>query len=208
VAIFFEHYRAGLTINEEIFFYDCEIANLIEPEPGYQSCGGWKDFAGMGISIIGCYSNKYGYRVFSGKELKEFEYLYNQHHICVGFNSKSFDDQLLRANGVEITTDYDLLEEVRIASGQPAEFTPGVTRWGYSLNNLAQANLSFYKSGDGALASMLWQQGKLGELIHYCLTDVKILVNLYARKHSLVDPTNNQTLNLPRMPFDTAQTLI
>ena len=37
----------------------------------------------------------------------------------MGFNSLNFDDKLLAANGMNVTTDFDLLAEVRVAAGMP-----------------------------------------------------------------------------------------
>ena len=48
----------------------------------------------------------------------------------VGFNSHAFDDRLCQANGIEITSDFDLLGEIRVASGQPAHYVKGLTRTG------------------------------------------------------------------------------
>jgi hypothetical protein len=189
--------------------YDCEIIKCIpsydESEPDLEYCGGWEDFANMGISVIGAYELETNrYRIFLKDNLDEFQNLVEQSEHIIGFNSISFDDNLCRANGINITTTYDLLCEVRIASGQPPHYTPRRTRGGYSLDALAYANLNCRKSGSGAKAPILWQQGRIGEVIDYCLNDVQITVALWERAQThgwLEDPTNGKALKLKQIPY-------
>jgi hypothetical protein len=119
----------------------------------------------------------------------------NDETLLIGFNSKSFDDKLLQANGINIKTDYDLLEEIRLAAF-------GSTRWqdtpngcGYSLGEIGEAN-GCLKTGDGELAPVLWQQGRYEEVIKYCLNDVKITHELLLLGWAgrLVDPNTGKKL--------------
>jgi len=48
-----------------------------------------------------------------------------------------------------------------------------------TLDSLSQANLNMGKSGNGALAPVLFQQGKIGELVQYCIQDVYLTKNLF-----------------------------
>jgi hypothetical protein len=159
--------------------YDCEIINCIpskgEPEDDLNYCRGWDDHANMGISCIGVYDYREDrYRVFLPDNLDEFRALIKEREHIIGFNSLSFDDALCRANNIDITTTYDLLRKVRRAAGEPEEYTQGVSSKGLSLGNLAQSNLGYGKSGNGALAPELWQRGHFGQVIDYCLQDVQI----------------------------------
>jgi hypothetical protein len=119
-----------------------------------------------------------------------------QAQIIVGFNSSGFDDRLCQAHGIKIKTDFDLLTQVRVASGQPREYVSGVTRKGYSLQNLAIANLKEKKTGTGKLAPVLWQKGRKKEVIDYCLNDVGLLKKLYFKflRGQLYDPSNGRRL--------------
>lgn len=169
---------------KKILFYDVEIAKCIPDrygnnDPKYQYCGGWQDYENMGIACIGVYTPKYGYQIFICSDLDEFQALVDDADEIIGFNSISFDDCLLAAHGIRIKTTYDLLCEIRVASGQPPHYTPGQTRGGYSLERMAVANLVAGKSGSGELAPKLWQDGKYKEVFDYCLDDVKLLVELY-----------------------------
>lgn len=182
--------------------YDCEIIKAIpawyeELEPGVEYCDGWEDFDNMGISVIGVYdllTNKT--RVFCKDNFDHFQTLVSLRKLIIGFNSSSFDDALCASSGLKITTDYDLLTEVRIASGQPPNYVKGRTRAGYSLEALARTNLGYGKSGNGAVAPRLWQAGNIGEVIDYCLLDVQITYELFQKRFSLKDPTDGSELKL------------
>jgi hypothetical protein len=167
----------------------------------------------MGISVIGTWRNfdlvtllgqvfaiplSFGkYQAFINQvQFYKFQLLSAHCDQLIGFNSIGFDDKLCHANGLVINTDFDLLCEVRIASGQPPFYTEGITRSGYSLEALALANLGQGKTGSGELAPKLWQMGHQDKVIKYCLNDVKLLKQLYFRflRHGLIDPTNQKLL--------------
>ena len=160
--------------------YDCEIINCIpnkdgSTSPAFTYCAGWHDHANMGISCIGVYDYQDDrYRVFLPDNLDEFQELARNRDYVAGFNSVQFDDELCRANGIQIRTTYDLLHHVRTAAGEPKVWTRGVSSAGFALENLAQANLGHGKSGNGALAPELWQKGEQGKVIDYCLQDIQI----------------------------------
>lgn len=191
-----------LTVAENdmnILFYDCEIIKCIPSrdynDPKYHYCDGWEDFQNMGISVIGAYASWLdSYFTLTQYQLKKFNELVMESDEIVGFNSISFDDNLIRANGMDVETSYDLLCEVRIAAGMPPFFVKGVTRGGYSLGALAEANFGTGKTGSGELAPQLWQDGEYQKVIDYCLNDVKLLVSLYERRKSLKDPTDGSLL--------------
>lgn len=183
--------------------YDVEIARCVpDPnkpcDPQFAYCDGWHDYAGMGLSCVTVYDcSESRFRIFMHDNLDQFQELIDQSERIVGFNSKSFDDNVMRAQGIVITTTYDLLQHVRVASGQPAEYSRGLTRAGYSLGALARANLDLDKNGSGAAAPELWQLGRGGTLLDYALMDIQLTVRLYRLRRGLIDPTNGQTLELP-----------
>lgn len=187
-------------MDKKILFFDCEIENCVPDKYGtdhrYKYCQGWQDFEGMGIACIGVYTNWGGYQIFLQSEIDKFKQLVTEANEIVGFNSTSFDDRLLAANGVPVKTSYDLLCEVRVASGQPANYVRGLTRAGYALEPLARKNLGRGKAGTGEMAPKLWQDRKCAEVIDYCLNDVRLLVELYQRRSHLLDPTNGKILCL------------
>lgn len=124
-----------------ILIYDCEVIRGIMPKgirflnmddpfkfvDGFEYVQSWSDYQNLGVSVIGCYvegtpnsfinpdnSIPYGF--------PEFFQLLEQKPTVIGFNTKSFDDKLLKANKIKIKTDYDLLEEIRLAAY-------GSTKW-------------------------------------------------------------------------------
>lgn len=193
--------------------YDCEIEKGILgrdelPLEGIEYCRGWKDFGGMGISCIGAYDYLTDqYRVFCRDNFNEFEELADCRQAVIGFNSIAFDNPLLAANGIEICADraYDVLVEVWIAAGLGPTFEYP-THLGFGLEQLCQANLGIGKTGHGAQAPVLWQTGKIGSVIDYCLRDVwltKKLVDLIDRDGCLKDPrdpSKTLTIRRPEVP--------
>lgn len=181
--------------------YDCEIIRAIpdsEERLGeIEYCSGWRDFANMGISCIGAYDFLQDkYHIFLEDNFAEFWALADSREHIIGFNSLYFDDLLCAANDLPIKTTYDLLAEVRTASGQPPYYVRGETRGGYNLEALSQAKLGYGKSGSGAQAPILWQSGQKGAVINYCLLDIQITKKLFDLRHDLKDPTDGKVLKL------------
>jgi hypothetical protein len=113
-----------------------------------------------------------------------------------GFNSASFDDWLMWANGVEVSTTHDLLEIVRCAAGWSADYRSVPKGFSYSLDAIAKAN-GMAKTGHGALAPVLWQQGKHQEVVDYCRNDVVITYEVLqlGLKGVLIDPNTDKILS-------------
>ena len=192
--------------------YDCEIIRCIPPRDGIRNdslayCDGWHDHANMGISVIGAYDYVTGQlkayveeemwaQLFGVDSFTNFQELVERREHVIGFNSLSFDDKLCKAHDIEVETTYDILCEVRLATDQPPFYTKGLTRAGYNLDALAKANLGAQKTGHGALAPELWQQGKYHEVIRYCLNDVWLTKQLFDKRLSLIDPTNGESICL------------
>jgi hypothetical protein len=186
-------------LNASVIVYDCEIIKCIPPalKPDLQYCEGWHDHAGMGISVIGVYDYLTDQcRVFLKDNFADFVKLVRDREHVISFNSLAFDDKLCAAHGIKVKTTYDMLCEVRAASGQPREYVYGQTRKGYSLEALARANLGTGKSGSGAFAPELWQRGQRGAVIDYCLGDVALTKRLFDRRAELIDPTGRGMLTL------------
>lgn len=190
--------------------YDTEIIRCIpnsrnpawQPEPDLEYCEGWHDYKGMGISCITAYDYLTdSYRVFLEDNIADFQALTLEREHIIGFNSSSFDDTLCAAHGLIVRTTYDLLCEVRIASGQPPYYSRGLTRAGYSLNNLTKANLGVSKTASGELAPVLWQRGEYGAVISYCLNDVQLTRKLLEMglAGELKDPVTGSMLKIRRL---------
>jgi len=161
--------------------YDLEIINCVpgkdKPLDGIKYCQGWGDHAGMGISVIGAFDySTQRYRVFLEDNFDAFVNLARDSDLLVTFNGIAFDHKVLAAclNFNPILKDYDLLLEMTKAAGV-------YNAKGFSLDATSRANFKNGKSGDGRLAPINWQEGHRGNVIDYCLEDVRLTKALFDR---------------------------
>jgi len=190
---------------------DCEIIRAIPDkkhprQEGIEYCEGWHDFKGMGLSVVCTFDyDRRSYGVFLEDNWMELAELFTFHDVLVGFNNIGFDNRLLEANGfyMDAARSYDILREVWIAAGLAPEFEYP-SHIGYGLNDLLAANFpDFAKSGDGALAPIWWQQGRIGRVINYCLRDVlltKMLLDKIVKDGTLIDPKHEGNILQVRKP--------
>ena len=186
--------------------YDIEIERGIldlhaPPEPGIEYCAGWEDHVHMGVSVVGAYDYVEGrYRVFCKDNLPEFKKLCEARALLVGFNTINFDNAVLRTVGVSIPEAkcYDLLREAWAALGFGPKFDKS-THAGYGLDAISKSTLGVRKTGYGGHAPVAWQQGRIGEVIDYCLNDVRLTVGLFdlvVAGKPLVNPKTGGELTL------------
>jgi hypothetical protein len=163
---------------ENIVVYDLEIKKTIE-----QCSKGWASFDEMGVSV-GCAFDYRAmrYRVFMDDNLFELVNRLNEAdtHV-VAFNNISFDNKLLRAtSGLpllkddELLNNYDMMRVSREALG-----LKGVAHKGFKLDDHLYACGLPVKTANGAEAPLMWQAGKVGELVDYCLNDVAVERGLF-----------------------------
>lgn len=202
-----------------MLIYDIEIENAIpsNKEPrieGIKYCNGWHDHANMGISVIGAYDYETDrYHVFCKDNFSGFLELLATHTCIVGFNSRRFDNRVVLAQTEGIVNEnlekyfkqatYDILEEIWKSLGlDPDRFYWG-THGGYGLDVMCEVNFGTKKSGNGALAPVDWQQGRIGTVIDYCLNDVRLTKQLLDRIrlcNYLINPKTKGELKL-RNPY-------
>jgi hypothetical protein len=170
-----------------VIIYDCEIIRAIPNRngskiDGIKYCEGWRDFKDMGVSVTGVYDYQEDrYRVFCEDNKQGLHDLLSRRPLCVGFNSIPFDNALLEAAAWPFPVEsesYDLLRETWEAASLGPEFD-FKTHGGYGLDAMCECNFGTKKSGNGALAPVLWQQGKRGEVIDYCLNDIRLTKQLF-----------------------------
>ena len=194
-----------------MLIYDCEIARAIRgrgevKREGIKYCQGWQDHGNMGISTVCCYDyEKDQYGVFCQDNMDEFIELVAECDILVGFNSISFDNNVLSCVVPGLTKEkldaksYDILVEIWKAAGLSPEFKYP-SHIGYSLDAMVKANdLASGKTGNGALAPVWYQTGQWGRLINYCLADIwltKKLLDKIIRDGKLVSPKSKGTITL------------
>jgi len=187
-----------------MLIYDTEILKCIpdknKPQnPELEYCGGWNDFKGMGISCLAYQFDTKGV-VFDWDDFDErnkFIALIKNQSKIIGFNSIQFDDQLLRANGIEIETTLDVLQEIRFAAFGSHDWRDTPIGYTYSLDAIATANCH-KKTSTGAKAPALWQQGQKKFVRDYCLNDVILTSAILhlALEGNLVDPNTGDFLKL------------
>jgi hypothetical protein len=185
--------------------YDLETKKGI-PSPvttgKMEVCGGWSDYKNMGISIasITFEEKRAESWVLVTKSFLNIDEFYREvaklqslNYLVGGFNTKSFDDKLLREHGYPFSSDFDILTLVKQAAGVKP-FQKGLS---YSLDFISKAN-GLAKLGDGAFAPLLFQQNRIKELTLYAEMDsyieYQILKLLLTGK--LVDPNNGNLLKL------------
>lgn len=161
-----------------MIIFDVEIKKGIlqagqQPLEGIEYCGGWRDFANMGVACVCTYDTVSTLsRVFTTSRLKELG-AYLTGKATGGFNTRRFDMPCLAAQGVEISGErhYDALEQIWLKLGLDADqFSSLHAGWG--LDAVMQETFGLAKTGHGAMAPVWWQRGDHSKVIDYCLNDV------------------------------------
>jgi hypothetical protein len=157
-----------------IVVYDLEIKNVIDGENVK-----WSTPEKMGISVGVAFHYLTGeYKVFMDDNLPALAKLLNQAEVVSGFNIIGFDNTLLNATlapeceKYHGKNTYDILLESRIATGwTPQKRFPSGMRLDDHLRGTFGPD--FLKTADGAEAPIMYQDGRIGELVSYCIADVK-----------------------------------
>lgn len=193
--------------------YDIEIKKAIlgrneTPIEGIEYAEkGWDDNT-LGISVLCAYSYPHDrYYIFADDNLAVFHALIHEHELMVGFNINSFDDRHLKIAGFDEIADkphYDILVEMWKSAGLGEKFVYPIHA-GFGLDATLVANLpGYHKSGHGAIAPILYQEKRLGELHSYCLDDIRLEKNLFdliLRDGQLKDPRNPKSILILKNPL-------
>jgi len=164
---------------------------------------GWNNYEALEISVVGVYSYLQDkYICFDENEIIQLGELFREAKTLVGFSSNRYDVPVLNSHfkALRETRDIDLwkmdrvdlLDEIEMASGRRI-----------SLSKLAEANLGTAKTGSGAEAITLYQDGRMEELKTYCLEDVRLtkeLFDFYKEKKYFMIP-DKTTGNLTKLSF-------
>lgn len=145
----------------------------IETQDSFQAVGSF-DASKLHVSVVGIYQSSSDItRCFQESELAEFWPILEAADRVVGFNLDGFDYPVLgkyyHGNFRNIPT-LDILTEFKKDHG-----------FRIKLDSLALSSLGVGKSGDGLQAIRLWEQGKIDELMQYCLDDVTLTRDLFVR---------------------------
>lgn len=162
-----------------IAVFDLEIKTPIE-----KCSQGWNSHNEMGISclcLFDYYTNRF--RVFDDRSQIECLEILNTYDYVVGFNTVNFDWKVVNAtwkSKIERKSrDIDILREIWISLDLNPDVFNYKTHGGYKLDDVAWESIALRKTGDGAHAPILYQEGRFAELVDYCLEDVRIEKTLF-----------------------------
>lgn len=142
----------------------------VETQKTFQEVGGRVDK--LGVSVVGVYdyaNDKYLY--FLEKDLNKLFKLFEQASYLIGYNNKKFDIEVLKPYYVGDISKFqhlDILEEIQKSLGHRI-----------ALDDVVKGTLEKRKEGHGLQAINLYNEGKIKELIDYCLSDVRLTKEVY-----------------------------
>ena len=170
-------------VGRKICIFDLEIKKPIE-----QCSKGWQSHNEMGISCLCLYDySSARYRVFDDKSQIECLNILREYDLTVGYNIVNFDWKVVNTNwklpailgSTRKSKDFDMLREIWISKGlNPDVFSPR-THGGTKLDDVAFETIGMRKTLNGEEAPKYYQQGRIAEVIDYCLEDVRIERTLF-----------------------------
>lgn len=151
--------------------FNTEIVFDIETQDGFSAAK--KTAADLSMSVVGVYRYETNtYEHFLEADLPKLWPLFEHSQRLIGYNINHFDLEVLRkyypGKNFDRFNVLDIFEKVQTNVG-----------FRLKLESLAQATLGYGKSGQGLQAIEFYAQGKIKELVKYCLDDVKITKELY-----------------------------
>lgn len=164
---------------KKIAVFDAEIKKRIE-----DCSNGWNSHDEMGISVLCMFDyHSMRYRVFDEKNAPEALAILSTYDLVVGFNTVGFDWKLVDATWGKVpdrkSRNFDILREIWLSLNlNPDKFEPR-THGGFKLDDVAWDTIRMRKTGNGAIAPLLFQEGRTAELVDYCLEDVRIERTLF-----------------------------
>ena len=122
--------------------------------------------------------------------------------ILIGYNSDHFDIPLLNKyypGDLTKIKSVDLMAEIKKSLGRRI-----------GLGTVAENTLGYGKSGNGLEAVTWWKEGKIDEIIKYCIADVKVTKELYEymkknRHIRYKDGNDLRTLSIETKDWDTTE---
>lgn len=180
-AMILEAFKIFYTKNpfkSKAIVYDIELAN--DPK----LIGGWESYDRMEISCIATYDYETNvYRIWQHNEIEECIKFLESSKIIIGFNNINFDDKVMKSKGMKFDAllCVDVLRELWKSANLDPENSQPITHGGFSLDRVSTLTFGMKKTGKGAYAMQLFEEGKIGELYSYCLNDVRLTKKLMDR---------------------------
>ncbi|MBF0467617.1 MAG: DEAD/DEAH box helicase [Desulfamplus sp.] len=144
----------------------------LETRRSAQEVGGWNRADKMGVSCVVLYDSATDeYIEYLQDDIPELELRLQYFDLVIGFNIINFDYRVLAG-----LSDFDFYSLPTLDLLAKVHKTLG---YRLSLDKLATHTLGTKKSADGLLALKWWKEGKVRQIIDYCIQDVRVTKDLY-----------------------------
>ncbi len=147
----------------------------LETQKSADEVGGWGNIHKMLISVGVVWDSidgKYHTYLESDVEQGKLVEKLKTADLVVGFNVKGFDYTVLQ----HYSKDFDLEE---IPTFDMLDDVKSKLNHRLSLNHLAHHTLGSEKSADGLIALQWFKEGKIDQIVEYCIKDVEITRDLF-----------------------------
>ena len=143
----------------------------LETQRLVQDVGGWDHIDKLGVSVACAYDSKTDqFIAFRENELSKLIELCEE-RLVVGYNIRGFDLPVLVPYGLKLkrVEAFDIMYDLEALTRQRF----------LKLEAVARGTLGTGKSADGLQAVEWWKQGKIQEIIDYCMMDVKVTRDVF-----------------------------
>ena len=150
----------------ELLFLD------LETQKSSDEVGGWANAREMLVSVVVTYSSADNrFHIYEEGDLPTLFEDLRQADLIIGYNIEDFDFSVLARYAPYSVENLQTLDMMKVVQ---AQFHKKVR-----LDNLARTTLGTSKTADGLAAIKLFCEGKMHELVEYCVQDVRITRDLY-----------------------------
>jgi DEAD/DEAH box helicase domain-containing protein len=143
----------------------------LETQRLVQDVGGWDHIDKLGVSVACAYDSKTDqFIAYRENELSKLIELCEE-RLVVGYNIRGFDLPVLVPYGLKLkrVEAFDIMYDLEALTRQRF----------LKLEAVARGTLGTGKSADGLQAVEWWKQGKIQEIIDYCMMDVKVTRDVF-----------------------------
>lgn len=151
--------------NRHYLVLDIETKQLV------QDVGGWEHIEKLGVSVACAYDSKTDqFLSFTEDRLSDLVKLCTE-RLIVGYNIRGFDLPVLVPYGLVLKglDVFDIMYDLETLTRQRF----------LKLETVAQGTLGVGKSADGLQAVEWYKQGKIQQIIDYCLQDVRVTRDIF-----------------------------
>ena len=156
--------------------------------------GGFSNISAFGMSVAVTWDDENGFRTWLENDASELVKELDRADKVIGFNSVSFDYEVLSAytpNVHELLDgkSFDILADIKDRLG-----------FRVKLDGIGLATLSKGKSGNPEDAIKWFRQGQIDKVVSYCQADVELTRDIYrfGQEHNFICyPGMGQSLELP-----------